>query len=59
LHGPKILSQPMKLIKAKVLFGLYDEFEGVKKERFERKVKLFGLKEREWKVNKKFMKVCE
>ena len=49
----------MKLIKAKVLFGLYDEFEGVKKERFERKVKLFGLKEREWKVNKKFMKVCE
>jgi len=41
------------------LFGLHDRFEGVEKDRFERKVRLFGLREREWKVKRKFMKVCE
>jgi len=34
-------------------------FEGVKKDRFERKVRLFGLKEKKWKVKRKFMKICD
>ena len=42
---------------SKALFRLHDGFEG--KERFERKVRLFGLREREWEVKRKFMKVCE